>query len=186
MAFQARKIEMSYQYAPLLPVTDTTFLEQEYFLKTFGNEGNLIILGVEDKDFFKLNEFNAWLELSDSIACIEGVTNVFSIGQAYNLEKDTQEKVFRITPIFPKRVAYQTELDSLSKTFKSLPFYKDLLYNESTDAYLMAITVDDDIFHSNARVKLVEDIREQGERFAASTKKDIKYSGLPYIRVVTA
>ena len=62
-----------------------------------------------------------------------------------------------------------------------------MLYEVITSkAYLMAISLDNDIFHSKKRVKLVEDIREKANHYVRATKRNVLFSGLPYIRVVTA
>ncbi|MBI9061157.1 MAG: MMPL family transporter [Marinilabiliaceae bacterium] len=186
MGIQSRRIEMSYQYAPLLPEDDSTYIEYESFVDVFGNEGNLVVIGIRNDNFFELSDFNAWQDFSDQLVDIEGVNSVFSVGQSYNLRKNTAKKVFEIEQIFPGHVNYQTELDSLKSVFQSLPFYEDILYNKKTDAYLMAVTLDNDILHSPARVKLINDIRKAGNAYFQNTKKDIHYSGLPYIRVTTA
>ncbi|MCT4586524.1 MAG: MMPL family transporter [Carboxylicivirga sp.] len=186
MGIMSRQIEMSYQYAPLLPEDDPTYVEYENFLDIYGNEGNMIIVGIQNEDFFELDDFNAWQDFSKSLLEVEGVTSVFSVGQSYNLKKNSKEKNFEIEPIFPETVEYQTDLDSLKSVFYSLPFYKELLYNKSSDAYLMAISLDDEILHSKRRVKLVNDIQEAGKQFVEKNKREIHYSGLPFIRVVTA
>ncbi|TRX71624.1 RND family transporter [Carboxylicivirga sp. M1479] len=186
MGIMSRRIEMSYQYAPLLPEDDPTYVEYQEFLSIYGNEGNMVIVGVQNEDFFELNDFNAWQEFSESLLEIKGVTSVFSVGQSYNLKKNTKEKHFEISPIFPNKVNYQTELDSLKNVFYSLPFYKELLYNDNQDAFLLAISLDDDILHSKKRVKLVSEIQEVGQQFVEKHKRELHFSGLPYIRVVTA
>lgn len=186
MGIMSRRIEMSYQYAPLLPEDDPIYLEYESFLDIYGNEGNMVILGVKNEDFFDLEEFNAWQELTSDLEKIEGVTSVFSVGKSYNLKKNSKEKRFEIDPIFPDKVQYQTELDSLRDVFYSLPFYKELLYNKSEDAYLMAISLDEDILHSKERVQLINEIERVGAEFVAKNKRELHYSGLPFIRVVTA
>ncbi|MCU4155165.1 MMPL family transporter [Carboxylicivirga sp. A043] len=186
MGIMSRRIEMSYQYAPLLPEDDPTYVEYQDFLSIYGNEGNMVIVGIQNEDFFELNDFNVWQDFSESLLEVEGVTSVFSVGQSYNLKKNSKQKRFEIEPIFPERVKYQSELDSLKEVFYNLPFYKELLYNKSNDAYLLAISLDADILHSKERVKLISDIQEKGKAFVEKSKREIHYSGLPYIRVVTA
>lgn len=186
MGIQSRRIEMSYQYAPLLPEDDSTYIAYEDFVETFGTEGNLVVVGVKNEDFFELNEFDKWQDLSEKLVEIEGVTSVFSIGQAYSLKADRAAKRFDIKPIFPENIKYQVELDSLREVFYSLPFYDQLLYNRATDAYLMAITLDDAILHSKERVGLIEEIKKVGAEYVHSSKREIHYSGLPFIRVETA
>jgi len=186
MGFQSRKIEMSYQYAPLLPEDDSTYLAYESFIETFGSEGNLVVIGIKNKDFFEVEDFNQWNELAKKVQSINGVTSVFSIGQTYNLKKNTEEKRFEIQPIFPEKIQFQTELDSLKEVFYQLPFYDELVYSKTKDAYLMAITLDDDILHSKDRVRLIEDIQEEGNNYIEQNEQELHYSGLPYIRVITA
>ena len=186
MGFQAKKIEMSYQYAALLPKDDSTSIEYDNFLKTFGNEGNLMVLGIEDPQFFNLKHFNTWQKLSDDLRQVKGVTSVLSASQSYNLIKNSEEKKFEIRQIFPSRVKYQTELDSLKNQFEHLPFYRGMLYNAETHCYLMAVTLDNEIMKTKERVRLIDDIKRIGVDFEASTRLKMRYSGLPYIRVTLA
>ncbi len=186
MGIQSRRIEMSYQYAPLLPEDDSTYLANQSFVETFGSGGNLVIIGIQNDDFFELEEFNHWQDFSETLMDIDGVTSVFSIGQTYELKKNTKKKQFEIKPIFPEKVRFQTELDSLKEVFQNLPFYEQLVYNKSKDAYLIAVTLDDEIFLSKERVGLINDIQKAGDEYISKTKKELHYSGLPYIRVVTA
>ncbi len=59
MTFQASKIELSYTFAKILPENDSTFIEYQNFKKQFGKDGNVMVLGFEDKNFFNtLNKFN--------------------------------------------------------------------------------------------------------------------------------
>lgn len=186
MGFQARKIEMSYQYAALLPKDDSTSIEYERFLKTFGNEGNLMVFGIQNEHFFKLKYFQDWQQLGADLQKIKGVTAVLSASQAYNLIKNSEEKKFEIKPIFPEKVLYQAELDSLKQQFQSLPFYRDVLYNPETHTYLMAITLDSKMLGSQERVRLIDDIKRVGVAYENQSQIKVRYSGLPYIRVTTA
>ena len=186
MGYNAGKIQMSYQYAPLLPEDDPTYLEYQSFLEHFGNEGNLLVVGVKDKDFFTLSHFNFWKEFTDDLKEIKGVKSVFSVSQAYRLVKNRKEKKFEVQPVFPERVNYQTDLDSLSRAFSHLPFYKNIIYNPEKGVYMMAITLDDKILHSSKRVKLVKLIEDAGSVYEKNTGNKLHYSGLPYMRIVTA
>ncbi|MBN2166588.1 MAG: MMPL family transporter [Marinilabiliaceae bacterium] len=186
MGYNAQKIEMSYQYSSLLPKEDSTYIEFEKFVKLFGNESNLMVLGVENNHFFDIENFKGWQELSKELKKIEGVTSVLSVAQSYNLHKNSKEKKFEIRPIFPDTIKNQTQLDSLAKKFHELPFYKNLLYNKQTDAYLMAITLDKKILGSNQRVSMIKNIKAIGDQYSQKNNQIIHYSGLPYIRVSTA
>ncbi|MBP8790646.1 MAG: MMPL family transporter [Breznakibacter sp.] len=186
MAFQARKIEMSYQYAPLLPEDDPAYIEYQEFVEMFGNEGNMIVIGVQDRHFFQLNAFKEWQRLASELKAVEGVTSVFSVAQSYDLKKNAEQRKFEVIPIFHDSLRFQTELDSMKRHFCSLPFYRGMLYNQESDAYLMAITLDPSILQSARRVALIDQIKKVGLDYQTRTGTQVHYSGLPYIRVVTA
>ncbi len=186
MGYNARHIQMSYQYAPLLPEDDPAYKQYESFVKNFGNEGNLLVIGVKDDNFFTVSHFNNWNRFADELKEIHGVKSVFSATQAYRLVKNKKAKKFEVRKIFPDKVKYQTDLDSLKNSFFKLPFYRNIIYNPKTDVYMIAVTLEDKIFHSPERVKLIEDIEKAGTEYDHRTGNKLHYSGLPYIRIVTA
>ncbi len=185
MGFQARKIEMSYQYAPLLPKDNPDYEEYVRFDQRFGNEGNMLVLGVQDSLFYNLEHFRLWQKLAAGIKSIEGVSSVLSASEAYDLVRDSQSKKFVVKPIFSEP-GNQPELDSLRKSFEKLPFYKDMLYNGKTHTYLMGVTLETKILESPARVELIEQIKKYGGIYQKASGNQLRYSGLPYIRVETA
>jgi len=186
MGYQAKKVEMSYEYSQLLPKKDSAYIDYQRFRDLFGEEGNLIVVGVEDPDFFKLDHFRNWQNLNRELKEIDGVEDIISVSSAYNLNKDTQEKKFRISPVFPDEITSQTDLDSLKQNFLELPFYRGLLYNPNTNAYILGITVNKDKMHSKAREQLVLTIKERCDQFSENTGLQTHYSGLPYIRVINS
>ena len=187
MGYNAKNIRMSYQYAPLLPEDDPAYKQYEAFVKIFGNEGNLLVVGVKDNDFFTVSHFNEWNEFTDDLKNIKGVKSVFSVSQAYQLVKNKKEKKFEVKPVFPDHLTYQYDLDSLDNdVFRKLPFYKNIIYNPEKDVYLLAITLDEKILHSPERVGLVKKIKAAGNEYEKRTGNKLHYSGLPYIRIVTA
>ncbi len=185
MGYNAKNIQMSYQHAPLLPKDNPVYMEYQSFLEHFGKEGDLLVIGVKDKDFFTVSHFSLWNEFTDNLQNIDGVESVFSVSQAYRLVKNKKEKKFEVQSVFPEKVSYQTDLDSLNNAFRQLPFYKNIIYNPDTDVYMMAITLNDKILHSKKRIKLVELIENAGALYEKNTGNKLHYSGLPYIRVVT-
>jgi predicted RND superfamily exporter protein len=185
MGFQSRKIEMSYQYAPLLPEDDPVYLEYEEFAERFGNEGNLMVVGVQDSSFFDVEHFKVWQELSRDLEAIDGVTSVLSASDSYNLYRDKEKKKFKVLPVF-EEVKNQATLDSLKKAFDALPFYEGLLYNKETNTYLLGITLDKEVLESSDRVRLMDEIKVRGNTYENRSGNQLHYSGLPFIRVSTA
>ncbi|SFE72585.1 efflux RND transporter permease subunit [Sunxiuqinia elliptica] len=186
MAYHGSRVEMSYEAAQLLPKKDSAYVDYQKFRQLFGEEGNLIVVGVEDPDFFKIGHFEAWHKLVNNLDKVDGVENLLSVSNSYNLRKNTDKRKFEIQNIFPEEVQSQQQLDSLANVFHSLPFYKGLLYNSETDMYLLAITVNKDKMKSKQREKMVLAIKETCENFSEETGLELHYSGLPYIRVINS
>lgn len=186
MGYQATQIEMSYEYTQLLPQNDPAFVDYNKFRQLFGEEGNLITIGIEDEKFFELNHFKNWQKLCSDLSEVEGVEGLLSVPNTYNLAKDTAQKAFKIRKIFPETVTTQAELDSLSAIFKGLPFYRKTVYNEETKTYLLVITVNKDRMVSKDRERLVLDIRNTCVNFEKEQNLKLHYSGLPYIRVMNS
>ncbi len=184
--YHARKVEMSYEYAMLLPKKDQAYKDYQKFVEVFGEEGNLIIVGIQDSGFFEIDHFNAWKELTANLAGVEGVENLLSITNTYNLKKNKAEKRFEIENAFPDSISTQEQLDEYVEKFRSLPFYRDLVYNDKTHTYLLAITVNKDKMASKAREDMVAGIQEVCQAFEKDRNVQLHYSGLPYIRVVNA
>lgn len=186
MGLQIPKVEMSYEYANLLPATDSAYLDYVDFHEKFGQEGNVMVFAVQDKDFYQLDKLNDWIAMCDSLRTLHGVIALVDITHSYNLQKDTVNKKFDIQPIFPKRIKDQRELDSLVNIIENLPFYDGTLFNKSKDIYGMMVSVSAEVMNSPARVGLVKEVLEITESYSAKHNIQMHYSGMPYIRVINA
>lgn len=186
MGFQIPKVEMSYEYANLLPATDSAYLDYVDFHEKFGQEGNVMVFAVQDSNFYQLDKLNDWIAMCDSLKALHGVIALVDITHSYNLQKDTLNKKFEIHPIFPDRIKDQKELDSLVNIIENLPFYDGTLFNKAKDIYGMMISVSADVMNSPARVGLVKDVLEITEEYSKKYNIQMHYSGMPYIRVINA
>jgi predicted RND superfamily exporter protein len=184
--YHARKVEMSYDYALLLPKKDAAFKEYENFKQVFGEEGNLIIVGVQDSNFFNYEKFKKWGELCQQLSQVEGVEDLLSVSNAYNLVKNTEEKKFVVEKIFSDSISTQAELDAAVARFETLPFYRNLVYNPKTHSYILAITVNKDKMHNKTREKMILSIQKVCRNFEQQEGVKLHYSGLPYIRVINS
>ena len=186
MGFQIPKVEMSYEYSNLLPATDSAYLDYLDFHEKFGQEGNVMVFAIQDKDFYQFDKMNDWISMCDSLKALHGIVALVDITHSFNLHKDTLNKKFDIQPIFPNHIKDQRELDSLVNIIENLPFYDGTLFNKKKDIYGMMVSVSADVMNSPARVGLVKDILEITEHFSEKHNLQMHYSGLPYIRVVNA
>ena len=186
MGFQIPKVEMSYEYSNLLPATDSAYLDYLDFHEKFGQEGNVMVFAIQDKDFYQLDKMNDWISMCDSLKTLHGIVALVDITHSFNLHKETLNKKFDIQPIFPNHIKDQRELDSLVNIIENLPFYDGTLFNKKKDIYGMMVSVSAEVMNSPARVGLVKDILEITEHFSEKHDLQMHYSGLPYIRVVNA
>ncbi|MFM2231466.1 MAG: hypothetical protein RJB31_167, partial [Bacteroidota bacterium] len=74
----------------------------------------------------------------------------------------------------------------LKDIFYSLPFYRGLLYNPDTKAYLLGLRINSVILGSKARETTIGEIEKEAMAFAEATKLDLHLSGLPLIRTNVA
>ena len=186
MAFKATNVQLQYKSESILPATDTTIRVYQKFIKQFGEDGSVMFIGIIEPQLFKLKNFNAVFDLSDSLSHIQGVEGIVSVTRIFNLVKNDSLRKFVFVPISPKKPASQPELDSIHRLILSLPFYEHLLYNRTTSAYLFALTLDKSLIHSKARLKLIDGIKNMVERFSSRNNIEVHFSGLPYIQTLIA
>jgi len=182
MSWQASKIELSYQFAKPLPQDDPAMIEYTAFKKMFGEDGNVMVIGLQDTNLFELNKFNEYYELCYNIKNIKGIKQILSVSNLYNITKNDSLKKFEFTQVINDKPKNQVQLDSLKKLIYSLPFYNGLVINKETGATVIAITFDDKKLNSKDRIDIVNLIKTATDNFSHKHKINIHYSGMPYIR----
>ncbi|MBN8702606.1 MAG: MMPL family transporter [Bacteroidetes bacterium] len=182
MGYMATKIELSYSYARALPVNDESYLNYEEFKKLYGEDGNVVVIGVQDSTIFSLNKFNAWYDLGDRISKIDGIKNVMSIGRLYNIVRNDSLSRFDFVPLLSSKPKSQHELDSIKGIIYSLRFYDQLFINKETHATIMALTFDQSKLNSKSRLDIVDEIDAVVAKFQEEQHTEVHLSGMPYIR----
>ncbi len=186
MGYKATTVQMSYQMAKMLPATDSVNIVYEKFRKQFGEDGSVLFVGIKDSSLFQLKKFNAWHDLTYQIKEIEGVEEVLSLSKLYSLTKNDSTKKFDFKPVVKYKPRTQEELDSIRQLIYSLPFYEGLLLNKTTNATLMAITLDKDKLNTKSRIALIDEIKTGVDAFSKKHGIEVHYSGLPFIRTITS
>ncbi len=182
IGYEASKMELSYEFAKILPENDPTFIEYQDFKKQFGEDGNVMVLGFQDKNFFTLNKFNDWYHLSKAIKIINGIKEVLSVPTAYKLSLNDSLSKFEFTPLITKIPRTQSDVDSIKMEVEKLKFYEGIIYNKETGATLMAITFNHTSLNSKRRLDIVKEIKTLTESFGEKHNVQMQYSGMPYIR----
>ncbi len=185
MAFEAQSVKLSYDNSSLLSSKDSAMIDYQKFKAQYGEDGNVLMIGIKNPDIFKLDQFTAWYDLGDSIRAINGVQEVVSMTRGINLVKNEATHQFDYLPLVKQRSSTQQEVDSLKNTILGLKFYEGMLYNPRTNAALMAITLDKKKLNDRTRIALVANIVEAATAYQNQSKAEIHYSGMPYIRTIT-
>lgn len=180
--YHARKARMSYNFSQVLPPTDTAYKVFHYFEKTFGNDYEVMVIGVEDDKFWQIDRFRYWYSLSEAIDSTEGVENVLSVSNLYILKKDPLHKKFHLERLINRMPETQQELDSFRKELFRLPFYEDYLYTKEGKVNLMAIGLNKKLFNSEDRLRLLEKVMQKIYEYEKRSGNEVHISGLPYIR----
>ena len=184
MAYFAAQVKLSYDATRAVPLDNVKFIEYQSFLKKFGSDGNTVVIGIESDHFFTPAIFNAVAQLHQQLKKVRAVQEVISIPEVIYLQNDTAAKQFIPQKIFHFPYQQQTELDSAKKVFENFPFYRSLLYNPQTHAYVMAVSLNNDTINSKGRSRLIGDVMSEVKKFQDQTDIELKVSGLPYIRTM--
>jgi len=186
MAFFASKIKLSYEFSKAIPTDNPKYQDYLSFKEKFGDDGNVLVVGVQSPDFFQLKNFKAFSKLNSELKEVPYVEDVLSVANAVDLLKDTASHKLNAIPVFSKDITTQADIDSSLKVFYSLPFYKSLLYNPSSNAYLLVVRINKNILSSKGRTKVINDIVQRTNEYTATTKIPTHISGLPLIRTQVA
>jgi predicted RND superfamily exporter protein len=184
MAYKSREVEMTYDFVKVVPENDSSMLEFKKFKSTFGEDGNILVIGFKDVSVYKLKNFLAFQKLTNSLSGVEGINGVVSLPTVKRLTKDTVENRFVQKLVFEKAPATQKELDSLLKKASEVKFYEGLLVNKKTRATLIAVAMERSFLNSSRRTEVVDNIVKHCEIFSGETGIKLHYAGLPYVRAI--
>lgn len=182
MGWQAKDIKMTYDFKRIMPKDDPMYLDYMQFRETFGEDGNLMVIGVQSRSLFDLEFFNDWYELGNTVNNINGINGILSIPQALTIQKNNSGSTFEMGTLINKAPESQYELDSIRREFMKLPIYEGLIYNSKTYATIMGVSFNQKELDSKIRLAIVDSILNYCSEFETLHDVELKYSGLPYLR----
>ena len=189
LGFQWRNLNMTYTEANLLPKKHIVNQQYDDFLSKFGEEGNLIVIGFQDPNFFTPKAFAEWNELMLGLKSSKNAELVVSISDLRKLQKDTIAQKFELTPLIDtNQIENQAYLQNIkSELFNNLPFYEGLLFNKKSGSIRSAIYLKKEIVNTAERkIFIIETLLPKIEKFEKNTGIDLRVSGMPYIRTINA
>ena len=189
MAFQWKNMRFTFTEANLLPDDHEVNIQYNSFLDKFGEEGNLIVLGFKDDNFFTEKNIKAWEQFVGNIRKDKAVELTLSLEDIKILTKDTLAQKFKLVPFINNDSISDAYLKQKEKEFfTDLPFYEGMLFNKESGAVRFAIYLDKKIVNTKARKEFIEKYlsAEKINAFEKETNLDLRVSGMPYIRTLNA
>ncbi len=177
------KVEVSYKFGGLLPRTDSAYVQYEELHSKFSEDGNVIVLATQDPRLYELEHFQAWWRMGHDLKAQEGVDSVFSEAHLFELVRNDSLMRFQLSSVVPRMPTTQQEVDDIRARVRDLPFYRGLLYNDSSSTSLMMVFVNAERFNSERRGDMVDQISSRVDEFVQGRFK-VYRSGLPFIRTV--
>ncbi|WP_396602331.1 RND family transporter [Algibacter sp. R77976] len=181
-------MRLAYSEANMLPDNHEVNITYNNFLKTFGEEGNLIVLGVKDTTLFSVEKLNAWNKLSEDFKKNEAVEAVVSIKDLQKLIKDTKNEKFKLEPFIKDTITSLAQIETLqTELFEKYPFYDNFLFNKDTKTIRTAIYMEKAIVNTSARKDFIVDVLiPKIKDFESQNNLDVRISGMPYIRTLNS
>jgi uncharacterized protein len=189
LGYQWKNLSMTYSEANLLPKQHIANQQYDGFLKKFGEEGNLIVIGFNDDKMFTPKAFAAWKILMLDLKNSKEISFVIAFDNLKKLEKDTLNKKFNLVDFVDKNKTQDADyLKNIKhELFTNLPFYEGLLYNKNTGSIRAAVYLDKKIVNTEARKNyILNHFVKKIDAFEKSTGIDLKVSGMPYIRTINS
>ena len=182
MGYYASKVELSYEFARAIPTDNPKYKEYQLFKQRFGDDGGLMVIGVETKEYYTVKNMNALVDLGKNLKKIQGVESILSIAESVTLIKNDSTERLVPQKIFAANITTQQQVDSGRATFENLPFYNGLLYNPATQTYVTGIGVNKDLINTTKRTELIANIMKEVDHYEKATGFKVHESGLPFIR----
>ncbi len=188
LATQWKNMRFSYTEANLMPDDHPVNLVYQDFLEKFGEEGNLILLGVKDSALFTPEKFEAWTKLTDTLSKFPEVDHVISPANLEELKKFDDPKRFEMVPVIEEEHPDSTSLKKFeNKLFTQMPFYENLVYSSHSNTIQSALYINKDLVNTKERkIFVLEELDPLIKEFEDKYNIDVRVSGMPYIRTLNS
>ena len=188
LALQWKNIRFTFTEANMLPDDHPVNVEYKRFLSKFGEEGNLILLAIDDDKIYTSKILNEWIQLSNELKKYKQIDAVISINNLPILVKDTAQQRLVTHKLIEGEVKNQVQADSIRQVLiEKLPFYEGLIYNAKSKTLQTAVYMNKKIVNTKARKDFIlNDFIPIVQKFEQRTGLKVHTSGMPYIRTLSA
>ena len=185
---QWKHMRFTFTEANLLPDKHAENIRYNEFLELFGEEGNVLVLAVQNPELFSKGRLEAWNQLSKELGSFEEIDFTISIENLNVLSKNKQIKKLELVPFINEKPETEEDFSQLKQQlFKELPFFENLLFNKETQTVRTAVYMKTEIVNSAARKNFIYNtFIPLIKKFEEDNQLDVRVSGMPYIRTLNA
>ena len=185
---QWKYMQFTFTEANLLPDSHPENILYKNFTDTFGEEGNVIVIALQDSLFFTPEKRKAWRSLNNSIQKFSEIDLVLSTDNLQELIKDQKNEKFILQQVPLAQASDSAALLKFrEKLFLELPFYNNLIFDSETNTIRSVIYMDPEIVNTAKRKDFIfEKFIPLIASFEKTTSSDVHVSGMPYIRTLNA
>jgi len=185
---QWKHMRFTFTEANLLPDKHVENIRYNEFLELFGEEGNVLVLAVQDPELFSEGRLEAWNQLSKELGSFEEINFTISIENLNVLSKNKQIKKLELVPFINEKPETEEDFSQLKQQlFKELPFFENLLFNKETQTVRTTVYMKTEIVNSAARKNFIYNtFIPLIKNFEEDNQLDVRVSGMPYIRTLNA
>ncbi len=184
MGYHTSQVKLYYGYVHTVPESDPGKVFYENFKETFGEDGNVLAIGVGDTGIYELDNFRRFQYLCNALKNLNGINTVVALPVMRRLERINEAKKFELNPLFEPFPESQDSLNSLLAKARNVKFYERQLINPENGATIILMFLENDVVNAEYRQTLINDIKDTGEAFANQTGINLHYTGLPFVRSV--
>ena len=186
--FKAQNLKFTFKEANLLPDYHQENIIYNEFTSHFGDEGNSIVIGIQDSILSSKEKLFAWNNLTKKLSSFSEIEYSISLNDLKILKKNEDSIRFDFIPLINDDSFEKIDLDSLKNKLKNeLPFYKNLVYNDGNETFRSILIMQNNIINTNSRKNFIlQKFIPIVKRFEKSNNIDVKISGMPYVRTLNA
>ncbi len=176
-------MQLDNRYGILLPNDAKEKIDYEKFKDLFGEDGGTLAIAIQTDSLYTESKLRAWKQLGDSILKMDGVESVVSEATLVTITNNFAKQKFEAHRVFSDTSFQEKSVDSIRKEIRSNPFFKGLLYNDTSNVSMMMIAIAPEVFRDLKRSEVVLELEE----LAMSYSNDLgtpRFAGMPHMRVI--
>lgn len=176
-------MKLDNRYGILLPNDAEEKIDYEKFKDLFGEDGGTLAIAIQSDSLYTESRLKAWKELGDSILKMDGVESVVSEATLVTITNNIEKQKFDAHRVFSDTSFQEKTVDSIKREIRGNPFFKGLLYNDTTNVSMMMISIAPEVITDLKRSQVVLRIEELANSYE-SLLGAAHFAGMPHMRVV--